>query len=53
VGNQETVKEIQQLTTNNTLANDKLDAQIFLMLLLKFSTFFEQCLAHPQGVNLY
>jgi len=33
-----------------TLANDQLDAQIYL---LQSSTCFEQYLAHPQEVKLY
>ena len=38
-----------------TLANDQLDAQIFLIHLLQSSTCtcFEQYLAHPQEVKLY
>jgi len=38
-----------------TLANDQLDAQIFLLHLLESSTctIFEQYLAHPQEVKMY
>jgi len=43
------------LTQLDILANDQLDAQIFLIHLLRSSTFtcFEQYLAHPQEVRLY
>ena len=36
-----------------TLANDQLDAQIYLLHLLQSSTCFEQYLVHPQEVKLY
>jgi len=36
-----------------TLANDQLDAHIFLLHLLQSSTCFEQYLAHPKEVKFY
>jgi len=38
-----------------TIANDQLEAQIFLIHLLQFSTctFFEQYFTHPQEIKFY